>query len=296
MTRLQIISEYERINRQYENYYYPKVRKAIHVIVAKTIERLRAQGFDSARHYLNNLVGNPEMTEVIEHLYTTVGKRHAQMTYSRLLAEQSRRKWIGLQLQSKGFGFNARWVEFILTYLRRHLIDKITIEITETTRKALLTALSVATTQGLGVDQTIDTLKDWPYERFQAARIVRTEVNRAANVGAKAQAETSEYQQVKEWISAQDFRVRGSKPKDHASHVGLNGVTIDEGDQFIDPRNGDRLDFPGDPEGSAESTINCRCQAAYTYKRDINGNLIPKRKTTVVLYPGQVRKPQTVLV
>lgn len=261
-----------------------------------TITRLRAQGFDSAKHYLNNLTGNAQMAEVIKDLYTKVGSRHARMTYSRLLAEQSRHKWIGVQLQTKGFGFNARWVQFILDYLNRFLLQKITIDIQETTRKALLTALATAQTQGLSVDQTLDALKDWPYERFQAARIVRTEVNRAANVGSKAQADTSEYQQNKEWISAQDFRVRGNSPKDHASHVGLNGVVVDEGDQFVDPRNGDRLDFPGDPKGKAESTINCRCQAAYTYKRDINGNLIPKRKSTVVLFPGQVQHPKPILI
>lgn len=276
--------------------YYPKVRKAIHTLVQGTIHRLQMQGFDAAKHYLHGSLANEHMTAVIEDLYTTVGKRHAQITYSRLLNERTRRKWVGLQLESKGFGFNAKWVQFILDYLKRFLLEKITIEINNTTRDHLLIVLTTAMNQGLSIDQTVDALKDWPYERYQAARIVRTEVNRAANVGNKAQAETDEYQQVKEWLSAQDFRVRGNNPKDHASHVALNGTVIDEGDEFVDSRNGDRLMFPGDPKGSAASTINCRCMAAYTYKRDINGNLIPKRKSTTVIFPGQIRRPETFVI
>lgn len=296
MTRAEIISQYERINRRYENIYFPKVKRAIHFYVGRIVNELQQGGYDDAIRALNTPVNNPHLAAVITDLYKTVGVKHAQITYSRLLHERRRRKSVGLMLQTKGFGFNASWVQFILQYLERFLTEKITIAITENTRKALLIALGTMQNEGLSVDMAVDRLKDWPYERYQAARIVRTEVNRAANVGAKAQAATDEFQQVKEWISAQDNRVRGTNPKDHASHVGLNGVTIDEGDQFVDPRNGDRLDIPGDPRAKAESTINCRCQAAYHYKRDANGELIPKRKTTTVIYPGQVRRPQIVTI
>ncbi|RDJ93569.1 hypothetical protein B4Q13_21035, partial [Lacticaseibacillus rhamnosus] len=103
-------------------------------------------------------------------------------------------------------------------------------------------------------------------------------------------------EQMKEWISAHDRRVRGVDPKDHASHIGLDGIRINAGDLFEDPRNGDLLDHPGDPKASAASTINCRCSVAYTAKRDDNGNLIPKRQTTTVIFPRQIINRPTITI
>lgn len=286
--------EYERVNRKLEAIFFPKVKSALHSITEETISQLRSGGPLAANKYLSNLMTNEKLTAIIETLYTQVGLKHARLNYSRLLRDQ--KKMTRFELQQKGFGFNLVWTRYILNYLQKFLIEKITFEVTKTTRDILLSALSTATINGWSIDQIVDHIEELPFERYQAARIVRTEVNRAANVGAKAQAETSDYQQVKEWISAEDNRVRGTKPKDHASHVGLNGVTLDEGDKFKDPRNGDLLDFPGDPNASAASTINCRCAVAYTFKRDAQGNLIPKRKTTFVQYPGTVPQRQVVTI
>lgn len=291
---MNIQQEYERVNRKYEAYFMPRIQRAIHTKVLVTMNQLRKGGTDQTLRYLQTEIMNPALGEVIRDLYTTVGKRHAQMTYSRLLHETRRRKSIDLALESKGFGFNDQWVSFILKYLNQFLLEKITIEVSNTTRNALIHALTVGYLGGQSVDQQVDGLKDWPYERFQAARIVRTETNRAANVGATAQAETSEYEQVKEWLSAGDWRVRGRNPKDHADHWGLNGTKIDSGDLFHDRVSGDYLQFPGDPKASAATTVNCRCQAAYTFKKDKNGNLIKKRRSTTVIYPSQIRRPQII--
>ena len=54
----------------------------------------------------------------------------------------------------------------------------------------------------------------------------------------------------KEWISTVDANTR-------QSHVDANGEVVGINDKFS---NG--LMFPGDPSGSAEETINCRCAVA----------------------------------
>lgn len=271
MTKEEIISKYVRMNRKFEIAFMPKVKKAIHVKVKDVIDDLRNHGYERAMSNLSSDVGNETMAMTINNLYRIVGVAHAKNTYSRLKHEE------------KGFGFNLEWTNWILNYLQQFLLEKITFKIAETTREALMKALQVGITAGLGVDGMIAQLEDWPFERYQAARIVRTEVNRAANVGAKAQAQTGEYQQQKEWVSVRDFRTRGHNPNDHANHVALNGTKIDEDDYFTDPRNGDKLQFPGDPQGKAESTINCRCQAVFVNKRDDKGNLIPKKRTNVFI-------------
>jgi hypothetical protein len=301
MTRREQIKQYERLNRKYEARYLPAVKSAIHSKVKIVIGLLKSKGFSAAEYYCHTNVGNARMGEVIKKIYTEVGRRWAQLEYSRLLPETqgAKRKADTLVIEQKGFGFNYQWTKFILQYLEKYLFEKVTFEIERTTQNAMLRVLSRAQAAGWSIDQTVDRLEDWPFERYQAARIVRTEVNRAANVGSTAQAETSEYEQMKEWQSAEDLRVRGNPTtgmKDHADHWSLDGVKINAGDVFHDPRNGDQLEFPGDPRAKAESVINCRCHASYTFKRDQNDQLIPKRKTTVVIFPGQVRQRQTITI
>ena len=285
MNRNEIILQYTRVNRAFEKQYLPKVRKALHIKVQKVINDLKDGGYNFAINNLSTDIGNGTLAGEIKDLYVNVGLRHARLTYRRLQLDVK-----------KGFGFNESWAKFILDYLNRFLVEKITFEVSNTLRNALMKAITAGTMSGLSVDGMIAQLEDWPFERYQAARIVRTEVNRAANVGATAQSETSEYEEQKEWVSVEDFRTRGHKPSDHADHVELNGVRIDSGDHFTDIRNGDRLQFPGDPNASAASTINCRCNAVYLIKRDINGNPIPKRKSTSVIYPGQFPAGQTITI
>lgn len=299
MTRQQQIAQFERINRRFEKKFMPKVQRAIHSQVTPVISRLRESGFASAKSYLNNNIGNDEIGKVIRELYRNVGTKWAQLTYSRLLPETRGQKFVRFFYQEKGFGFNYLWTQFILDYLKQFLLDKITFRIAETTRDALLRTLAIATATGMSIDQTVDHLDNWPYERFQAARIVRTETNRAANVGSTAQAETSKYEQQKEWQSADDNRVRGNPvtgKKDHSDHWSLDGVKIDAYDVFHDLRSGDELMFPGDPKASAATTVNCRCHASYTFKRDANGQLIPKRSRVSVIFPGSARQRQTVTI
>lgn len=284
MTRAETIQQYEMINRKLEVKFMPAVKRALHVVVRGAISHLESGGYDAAKSWLHKQTANPALATVIRTLYSEVGTRHARRAYSAILLEQ------------KGFGFNAAWTHWVLKYLDQFLLEKIAFEVATTTRDALLRTIQASIVAGLPVQTTVDNLKDWPYERFQAARIVRTEVNRAANVGSKAQAVTSEYQQMKEWISAQDNRVRGSKPHEHANHVALNGTVIDEGNSFTDSVNGDTLEFPGDPKASAASTINCRCQVAYTLKRDERGDPIPKRRSTTVIFPGQIPRPQIITI
>lgn len=247
------------------------------------------QGVAAAIRYVNEHIHSKGLPAIVEQLYNEVGLRFAS------------RQWILLQDQkrmaAKGFGFNAAWVQYVHDHLYRFLVDKITFKVAETTRNILLTTLNKAVAEGWGITKAVKEIEDLPFTKTQAARIVRTEITRAANTGTMAAGSTFDFEQNKEWIAAHDSRTRGSKPSDHASHIGLDGQVIDYEDVFIDPRNGDRLRFPGDPLASAESTINCRCNIAIVAKVDpVTGRLIPKRKTTDVIFPGQIRNRQTVLI
>ena len=305
MNRTGLYNEFITINRRFEKKYQPKVERAL--MPDGLIQVVKAHGLHAGVNHLRGVIHNEDLMITIRSLYVDVGVKHAQMNYSRMRDELRLKKSFSLDtdtkeafskasFQTKGFGFNPTWTRFVLDYLQRFLIQQITFEVSTTTRDQMLKVLNQAITEGWGIDQTVKALEDLPFTKMQAARIVRTEVNRAANVGAAAQAKTFPYQQWKEWISAEDSRVRGTDPKDHASHVALDGIRINEDDVFKDPRNGDLLEFPCDIHASAESTVNCRCSHAYTAKRDANGRLIPKRQTTTVIFPNQNRNRLTVTI
>lgn len=289
------------------------MRKVLLQEIEKVKGNVSSSGVQGAVNELSKTLGNPELAKVVERLYLEVGLRYARRTW-RSLKEQERAsrkprriskasllQGVGLatrskgdakidkqgepdakrlapSLETKGFGFNSVWVDFLKNYLFRFLLEKITYRVAESTREALLNVLNQSIEEGWGMEKTLKQLDDLPLSRTQAARIVRTEVTRAANTGAMAAGETFEYEQQKEWIAARDLRTRGRNPEDHASHVGLDGQVVDYDQPFTDPRNGDKLMFPGDPKASAASTIQCRCSVAITAKYDENFRLIPKIK------------------
>lgn len=287
----------EQINRKYEDAYFKRALKAIDTKVKATIARLRDGGTSAAFNYLSTDMSNPALANVVRKLYNEVGLVHARRVNQELRAEPKTLK--SLFISTKRLGFNADWAKFIMDYLERYLFEKVTFDINSTTRDALIRAVQRGIQDGLGVDDIIRILEDWPYARFQAARIIRTEINRATNVGAMAGGSTFQFEQQKEWIAAKDSRTRGNPvngAKDHANHWQLDGTVIDEDAMFTDSRNGDQLRFPGDPKASAASVINCRCHVALVGKRDENGRLIPKRSRISVILPGEIRRPQIITI
>lgn len=285
----------ERINRNLESKWFPRIRKAIQAKANKVIARLKSGGSSEAYRYLSTDMVNQPLADEIRKLYTQVGLVHARRIHDDLRKEPRNLKSL-FSFQIKRLGFNTEWIRFVNDYLEKFLFDKITIAVNNTTRDALMRAVQRGVSDGLGVDDIIRILEDWPYARFQAARIVRTEINRAANVGAMAGGSTFQFEQQKEWISAMDNRTRGTNPKDHANHRELDGNVINDDAAFVDVRNGDQLQFPGDPAASAASVVNCRCSVALVAKRDEQGRLIPKKSLISVVLPGQIPNRRTVTI
>lgn len=288
------------LKKKHEELFYPRVKKTIDAKFNDTASIVELNGVQSAISALNKDLTNPELVKEVQRLYGTVGVRYANNEYKSLKIKErglkKPTKSFGYDsIEVKGFGFNETWVNWILNYLQKHLIEKVAYVVNQTTREHLLRILSESIEQGWGVDKTVAKLESDDFSSTQAARIVRTEVNMASNAGTLAAGETYEYQMQKEWVAIHDLRTRGTDPEDHASHRALNGTVIDFEDVFIDPRNGDQLKSPGDPNGSAASIINCRCQLILKPK-EVNGRLIPKRVSTTVIYPNQNRRQRTVLI
>jgi hypothetical protein len=282
------IRETVLLNRRFEKKYYPKVKRAIERQISSLIRAIEYNGsVQDGLHEVSKIISTP-VTQVMESMYYEIGLRYARRTY-RDQQEQRRvvrgdkggysrvhsvKSLIAPPLV-KGIGLNTLWRQMIKKLLGEFLLE-MTFDIAKTTRETLTRILQKSIDEGWGVDRTVKELEDLPLSRTQAARIVRTEVTRAANTGVNVAGETSEFEQTKEWISAKDHRTRGTDPEDHASHVLLNGITVDYDDVFIDPRNKDELRYPGDPKAKAESTINCRCSMVVRLKYGEDGRPIRK--------------------
>lgn len=92
----------------------------------------------------------------------------------------------------------------------------------------------------------------------RAQTIARTETHAAANATMQRTAKEMRVEMLKEWVPA------GSRTRDAHERAGRdygdgNGIPLD--DPFI--VDGERLRYPGDPAGSPENVINCRCAVVY---------------------------------
>ncbi len=109
---------------------------------------------------------------------------------------------------------------------------------------------------GLGAGEAQTMLRDqiasaWHEAKYyRTERIVRTEVNRASNWGSLQGSKSLALEMNKVWLSAYAANSR-------EEHTAADGQKVDLNESFIVW--GETLDFPGDPAGSAENTINCLC-------------------------------------
>lgn len=90
--------------------------------------------------------------------------------------------------------------------------------------------------------------------KFRAVMIAQTETHSAWNAGSLETAKESDLELNKVWDSTNDDRTREDHDAANGQAVGLD-ETFDVG--------GENLEFPGDPSGSGEQIINCRCTMVY---------------------------------
>lgn len=114
--------------------------------------------------------------------------------------------------------------------------------------------LNQAQADGWGTEQIAKAIQEQyaQYDDLRAETIARTETIRASNAGAQEQYAAWGAKK-KEWISTMDSRVRDN-------HKAANGEVVGIDEPFT--ATGESLMYPGDPSGSADNIINCRCTEA----------------------------------
>ena len=132
------------------------------------------------------------------------------------------------------------------------------------TATLLSEAYNAAVEAGATVQEITSAISEmFELRRFESARIARTEASRAYNFSTHAAWQQSGIVESQQWLTAGDEAVRDA-------HADADGQVAGMGEAF--DVGGESLEYPGDPAGSAENVINCRCGLmAQVMERQRNG-------------------------
>jgi hypothetical protein len=177
--------------------------------------------------------------------------------------------------------FNRDFFDNIIEWVIDHTNDRVR-SITETISKRITRLIEVSFERGLSVYEMRDylhkTIDNPDFSKYDALRIARTETTTAANHAATVAGERAGIVLEKVWISTKDDRTRDPKRhKSHWSHVIQDGKTTGQFDTFEMHSDDGRVNlimFPGDPAGSVDNIVMCRCTVAYRPMRDADGFVI----------------------
>jgi hypothetical protein len=219
-------------------------------VVAKVA---RDQGYAFAYAFAARPLYDDNHFKPISSMYLSVATYYARRTYNESTAAfQDMLKGVILPQHWKSpRRFDALWRAALEQWLRLHGATFVQ-DINNTTRKDLMRILNKASDAGLSQMDVYNLLIKSNVPTVRAARIARTETTRAVNAGILLGGASLPYETMKEWVTAEDERVRDNP----FSHTTLHGRVIPLDASF---NNGEDIRFPGDPLASAENVINCRC-------------------------------------
>jgi uncharacterized protein with gpF-like domain len=175
------------------------------------------------------------------------------ITFGERINEQA--KQLGHTIERKE-DFASIMGRLALQYIAGEMIRKRITNIADTTRAQTAAAITQGFDEGLGQDGVAAFVREKvpQYSLYRSRMIARTETHGAANFGAMQAAEQTGLPLQKEWIASADERTR-------LTHAEADGQIVSNNSAF--QVGSDALMYPGDPAGSAEEVINCRCALGY---------------------------------
>jgi len=248
---------YKSLYNKLTNTFRPKVEKALWEMIDQFLVHYRIQ-----HHVTPDIIHSAPLKKALKRLCIVGGVSNATVV------------WKNIKKQvSKGTGNqNLRWSWVINEYLKKHGLEKVTIDITNTLKDQIKSAIIKGQKAGLGVDEIVRSIEDSSFPKWMAARIVRTELNQVMNTGAMVAAADSNIVLNKQWLSTLDNRTRRI-PRDQYDHLHMDGTQVTFSDKFIVPstKTVDAMLYPGDPSASIGNLANCRCTVVFVPARDSNG-------------------------
>lgn len=178
-------------------------------------------------------------------------------------------KSTGLINYEKKAKAHRKYDDFVSAYVNRRTANAIT-EIKGTTEKKVrATVRRLVEAENLDGEGLINLAKELQTSLTsltpaRAMLIARTEVGAASSNGSLEAVKALEIpNMVKEWVSADDERVRDDDAV--ANHAVMNGVEVPLDAKFDVPPDAS-MECPGDPTAGPEQICNCRCVTVYRSK------------------------------
>lgn len=188
---------------------------------------------------------------------------HTLRTFGRAIFDQGKSAF-GEAIETKAK--QSRFDQFVSAYVEKHAGEAIT-KIEGTTNKQVKRIVRRLVEQNVANGEPNADLANELFEDLQsiskgrARTIARTEVSIASTKGNLEAAKALQVPgMIKEWVSADDDRVRDDDA--HADHAAMNGQTVEIDEKFTVPPDAD-MDGPCDPSAPAEQVINCRCVVTF---------------------------------
>lgn len=249
---------YQNLYKRLVKEFTPKVEAAIREQVkffTDMYENQMVLGVDLIPHVI--------MRNALKRLYIVSGLTNASKVFR------------SIKGQAKSATRDDKWTWVIAEYLKTNGLDKISIEITDTIKETIRKEMLKGAAEGLGTDQIVRNLKQADFPKWMAKRIVRTEMNKATNIGGMVAAADLNIKVNKEWLSAEDLRVRRI-PRDQYDHMHMNGIQIGFDEKFVVPstKTIDAMMQPGDPNASVGNIVNCRCTLVFVPIKDAQGRIV----------------------
>jgi hypothetical protein len=160
---------------------------------------------------------------------------------------------VGRQINQKQVD-SVFWT-FFFGWIRRYAAVKV-VQISTTTKNIIKRILKYGEEDGLSYREIAKYIKQKTpiLTMYRAARIARTEIHTGVNTSIHESVRVTNRVKEKEWIAAMDIRTR-------QTHMDADGERVGMEEMYMDT--GEPLRFPGDPNGSAENIINCRCSEIF---------------------------------
>jgi Phage Mu protein F like protein len=256
----------------------PKVRNRVFETIYDkqkiAAEQYKIGGQRGVFEWLNSWVMDAELLDLYKRLYSTTATFYARRYFT--ITMQAVRSLKSAQLVKDGRSMGDVWNEAIDRYTTQHSVRFVT-DISAKTRAQIVDVLRRAAAEGWDEASVIMALKDKNVTLARAGRIARTEITRAVSAGAMLAASSVPFRVNKQWITANDERVRGNPGGENSSapfsHFVLHEVIIPLDSPFF---NGEQIRFPADPAASAANVVNCRCALSLVPVTDAQGRPIPK--------------------
>lgn len=213
--------------------------------------RLLEMGVDDSIHVVNNQM--PRLRQTLYDHYIRTGTIFSEIIFKSL--EDETKSAVSYEIK----GMKEDWWGTFKAWITYTAANQVT-KVSDTTKKLIKKVILKGIEGGKSYKKIATDLRKIKniVNPYRASMIARTETHNGMTAGMKGAMNASRMEYESEWHSTVDERTRRGK-FNHLSAfpLGANGERIKKGEKYVGT--GERMDRPGDPDGSAGNIIHCRC-------------------------------------